>query len=295
MVILGITMGINSSCCLMIDGEVVAAQQEERFKRKKNYDTWPGLAIKSCLKIANLRLDQIDKVIWAGKDPIFMDYFITKRYSSFSNKDMIKEQYSWWRKKLYENVKNDYLKIFKEKIDLTQSPGKKILSNYLLLKKNNEKNNFSKKFKELLVEKELGIDRSKLVCIDHHECHASYSICNEEIGNKKFLIFTVDGSGDKGINATVSILKNKKIKRLFQTKNFIIGRIYRHVTLILGMKWGEHEYKTMGLAPYSSEYYSDGPFDIFNKSLEIKLNKKISIKKKIKRLLFSFFKTTFFL
>ena len=98
MVILGITMGINSSCCLMIDGEVVAAQQEERFKRKKNYDTWPGLAIKSCLKIANLRLDQIDKVIWAGKDPIFMDYFITKRYSSFSNKDMIKEQYSWWRK-----------------------------------------------------------------------------------------------------------------------------------------------------------------------------------------------------
>ena len=135
MVILGITMGTNSSCCLMIDGEVVAAQQEERFKRKKNYDTWPGLAIKSCLKIANLRLNQIDKVIWAGKDPIFMDYFITKRYSSFSNKDMIKEQYSWWRKKLYENVKNDYLKIFKEKIDLTQSPGKKILSNYLSLKK----------------------------------------------------------------------------------------------------------------------------------------------------------------
>ena len=290
MVILGITMGINSSCCLMIDGEVVAAQQEERFKRKKNYDTWPGLAIKSCLKIANLRLDQIDKVIWAGKDPIFMDYFITKRYSSFSNKDMIKEQYSWWRKKLYENVKNDYLKIFKEKIDLTQSPGKKILSNYLSLKKNNEKNNFSKKFKELLIEKELGIDRSKLVCIDHHECHASYSICNEEIGNKKFLIFTVDGSGDKGINATVSILKNKKIKRLFQTKNFIIGRIYRHVTLILGMKWGEHEYKTMGLAPYSSEYYSDGPFDIFNKSLEIKLNKKISIKKKLKDCYFHFLK-----
>ena len=33
--ILGITMGINSSCCLMVNGEVVAAQQEERFKKKK--------------------------------------------------------------------------------------------------------------------------------------------------------------------------------------------------------------------------------------------------------------------
>ena len=69
---------------------------------------------------------------------------------------------------------------------------------------------------------------------------------------------------DKGINATISILRNK-IKRLFQTKNFIIGRIYRHITLILGMKWGEHEYKTMGLAPYSSTYYSDGPYNILIK------------------------------
>ena len=83
--------------------------------------------------------------------------------------------------------------------------------------------------------------------MEHHECHAAYSLCNENIKNKKFLIFTVDGSGDKGINATISVLKNNKIKRLFQTKNLIVGRIYRHVTLILGMKWGEHEYKTMGL------------------------------------------------
>ena len=37
----------------MVDGEVIAAQQEERFKRIKNYDTWPGLAIKSCLNIAS--------------------------------------------------------------------------------------------------------------------------------------------------------------------------------------------------------------------------------------------------
>ena len=78
MIILGITQGINSSCCLMINGEVVVAQQEERYRRVKNYDTWPGLAIKSCLKIANIKPKQIDKVIWAGKDPIFMDYFLTK-------------------------------------------------------------------------------------------------------------------------------------------------------------------------------------------------------------------------
>ena len=70
----------------------------------------------------------------------------------------------------------------------------------------------------------------------------------------------------------------------------IIGRIYRHVTLILGMKWGEHEYKTMGLAPYSSEYYSDGPLKIFSESLKLNLNKKILISKKIKDCYFSFIK-----
>ena len=36
--------------------------------------------------------------------------------------------------------------------------------------------------------------------------------------NSKRLLFTIDGSGDKSINATVSILKNRNIKRIFQTK-----------------------------------------------------------------------------
>ena len=35
------------------------------------------------------------------------------------------------------------------------------------------------------------------------------------------------------------------------------------------MKWGEHEYKTMGLAPYSTKYHSDGPLEVFNKTLKI--------------------------
>ncbi len=290
MVILGITMGINSSCCLMINGKIVAAQQEERYRRIKNYDTWPGLAIKSCLKIGNLKPNQIDKVIWAGKDPIFLDYFLTKRYSSLSNRDMITEQHVYWYKKLYENKKINYLKIFKNKIDLKQAPGKKILQKYLRIKSNKEKKLFSKEFKKLLIEKELGLTSKKLECIEHHECHGYYSICNEKKINNNKLVFTVDGSGDRGINATISIIQNKKLKRLFETKNLIIGRIYRHITLILGMKWGEHEYKTMGLAPYSSQYYSDGPFKIFSESLNLKLKKKIIISKKIKDCYFSFIK-----
>ncbi len=290
MIILGITMGINSSCCLMINGKVIAAEQEERTKKIKNYCTWPENAIQSCLKIAQIKKKQIDKVIWAGQDPIYMDYFLTKRYSNYSNKDMVKEQFEYWYKVMYQNKKINYLKLFKNKIDLNQIPGKKILSSYINQKSLQDKKKFSREFKALLVKERLGIDKSKLVFMEHHECHAYYSICNEKDLNSKRLLFTIDGSGDKSINATVSILKNRNIKRIFQTKNFIVGRIYRHITLLLGMKWGEHEYKVMGLAPYSSKFYSDGPFAIFNKSLEIKLKKKISIRKTIKDCYFTFLK-----
>ena len=35
----------------------------------------------------------------------------------------------------------------------------------------------------------------------------------------------------------------------------MLGRIYRYITLLLGMKPGQHEYKVMGLAPYGTEYH----------------------------------------
>ena len=52
----------------MKNGKVLAAQQEERFVRIKNYCTWPGNAIKSCLKISNTKKQEIDAVVWAGED-----------------------------------------------------------------------------------------------------------------------------------------------------------------------------------------------------------------------------------
>ena len=106
-------MGFNSSAALMIDGKIVAAQQEERFNRIKNYDTWPGKAIDSCLKIANISRKELDAVVWAGKDPGPPEYFLTKRYCSFSLKDMVDEQYNFWYPKMYKNKKIDFLKLYK--------------------------------------------------------------------------------------------------------------------------------------------------------------------------------------
>ena len=102
MIILGISWGFNSSCCLMKHGKVLAAQQEERFVRIKNYCTWPGNAIKSCLKISNTKKQEIDAVVWAGEDTLLPHYFLTNRYSNFSYEDMINEQYNYWYPKIYK-------------------------------------------------------------------------------------------------------------------------------------------------------------------------------------------------
>jgi predicted NodU family carbamoyl transferase len=44
----------DSAACLVVDGEIVAAAQEERFTRRKQDDRFPELAIAYCLKQAGL-------------------------------------------------------------------------------------------------------------------------------------------------------------------------------------------------------------------------------------------------
>ena len=55
------TMG-TSSCALFKDGKLIAAVEEERLSRIKNDGSFPILAIKECLKIANLEIDSIDYI-----------------------------------------------------------------------------------------------------------------------------------------------------------------------------------------------------------------------------------------
>jgi carbamoyltransferase len=71
------------------------------------------------------------------------------------------------------------------------------------------------------------------------------------------------------LNATASIAENGKLTRIYQTDKCILGRIYSHVTLALGMKRLEHEYKVMGLAPYGNLDDSQGVYDILNSYIDV--------------------------
>ena len=68
MYILGISAFYHdSSACLLKDGEIVAAAQEERFTRKKHDAGFPNLAIQYCLKAADISAYQIYNVVFLNK------------------------------------------------------------------------------------------------------------------------------------------------------------------------------------------------------------------------------------
>lgn len=69
--VLGISAGYHdSACCLLQDGRLVAAVQEERFTRVKNDKSFPRHAMRSCLGAAGLSIADIDLVAYY-EDPVW--------------------------------------------------------------------------------------------------------------------------------------------------------------------------------------------------------------------------------
>jgi len=57
----------DSAACLVRDGEIIAAAQEERFTRKKHDSNFPAQAVKYCLKEGNIQTDDLDLVVFYDK------------------------------------------------------------------------------------------------------------------------------------------------------------------------------------------------------------------------------------
>ena len=52
----------DSAAALVVDGEIVAAAQEERFTRRKHDESFPQHAVDFCLTQAGLAAEQLDYV-----------------------------------------------------------------------------------------------------------------------------------------------------------------------------------------------------------------------------------------
>lgn len=263
-ILLGINWEQNSTAALMINGKIVGCSSEERFSRIKNDERYPKNSIDWLLKSFNVAKKEIDNVCFIS-DMWTPSYSLVRHYTQFSIEDYITEQKKIWYQKFYKKNKNvSFLKTFKNKLDLKQFPGKEFWRSKLkyYIEKSDDTSNIKiislgKKIREEVVKIHLGIDSNKVKFIDHSSGHIYYSFFSGKKSSKTLAI-SLDAFGDF-INYKAVVIKKIGKKLSFKTitkgSNFIIARLYRYVTLILGLKPNEHEYKVMGMAPYAKKIY----------------------------------------
>ncbi len=287
--VLAISHGHESNASLMIDGELVASAAEERFTKQKCQMGYPKNAINFCLKYSNLNANDLDNIAIVSKNDM-MEQTLVGRIDTFSIKDFLSEQYDYWQPIIYQNKKVDYLKIFKHKINLKQNfDFREFMKKRKKLRTRKDFSKFFQKMRIKTVIKHLKIkDAKKIIHVEHEKGHQYYALfASPKKFRKNCLILTNEGMGDKS-NISVSTVKNGKLKEVFFSKKNKIGLLYKFMTLMLGMRPSQHEFKVMGLAPYASEYETNRAYNAAFKNLFKTKGFAIDLKNKPKDFFFHF-------
>ena len=258
-VIVGLQVGITSGCAVYRDGAIEFAVSEERYSRIKNDTSFPDLCIAAALKECKLTSSDIESVILVSQN-MSPDHFLINRECSFSVEDYLREQYDFYKPKYFDGKNPDYLDIFSHYID----------HRYTDLLDEIRTSNLPKAFiwnrwRIARVSRLFGISPSKVTIVNHEFAHAAYAYYGSPFRGNDVLAITFDGFGDSA-NATVSTQVGTNLQVLHRYRNYNIGRIYRFITLLLGMKPNEHEYKVMGLAPYASEFTYFKALQVFSEA-----------------------------
>jgi carbamoyltransferase len=237
-----IVLGVNETHCataaVLRDGRIVGCASEERFSRLKNDAGYPRLAVDALLKQCGIAPAQIDLVALSGARAASREWLNRVLH----DEDYVKEYYgvSWPspRRSIEKKVR-------------------KWGAKFGLIDASRGKFGITQADRLAFVTDHLGISKERIVCLDHHTCHAAAAYHGSGFEGREALVLTNDNSGD-GLCATASTGKSDTLARHEATASApgSLGAFYSFVTLALGMKFGEHEYKVMGMAPYASEKYA---------------------------------------
>ncbi len=216
--ILGIHDGHNAAAALVVDGRCVAAVQEERLNRVKNWSGFPARSIARVLELGGCAIVDVDHVAFNGHH---MPY-----------------------PKSREEILQEY-----ERTGSVGTTLKRFLKTIGLKTLHRER----RKRERLAAATALGFPAAKIEFVDHHTCHAAAAYYGQSHIKDPVLVLTNDGAGD-GLCATVSLGRDGKLDRLASVpESDSIGNLYAMTTFLMGMIPLEHEYKLMGLAPYAPE------------------------------------------
>lgn len=207
----------DSAAALIMDGEIIAAAQEERFSRKKHDAEFPLNAINYVLYDAKITMEDVDYVVFYDK-PFLKFERLLETYVSMSPKgfnSFRKAMPIWLKEKLF-------------------------LKDFLL-----------KQFKEL----DKGFKVDKLMFSEHHVSHAASAFYPSPF--KEAIVLTLDGVGEWTTTSVAIGKDNKLdfVKELHFPHS--LGLLYSAFTYYTGFKVNSGEYKLMGLAPYGVPIFKD--------------------------------------
>jgi carbamoyltransferase len=233
MIVLGVSETHCATAAILRDGVIVGCASEERFTRLKNDAGYPRLAVDALLRELGLRAEQIDLVALAGR----------RAYAR-----------EWMNRVLHDA---DYARQYYGVRLQEPSAGlgkraRKLGARLGLVERARGKFTLSESERLGLVTGHLGVGRERILTLDHHTCHAAAAYFGAPFAGAPALVLTNDNSGD-GLCATASRGAGTSLERREAAASApgSLGSFYSFVTLVLGMKFGEHEYKVMGLAPYA--------------------------------------------
>lgn len=207
----------DSAAALVVDGEIIAAAQEERFTRKKHDPGYPASAIDYVLSEGDLSIDQIDYVAFYDK-PFLKFERLLETYVAHAPKG---------------------LKSFRMAMPIW-------LSEKLFLK-----NQLAKELKKL----DKKFDPEKLLFGEHHFSHAASAFYPSPF--QEAVVLTLDGVGEWATTTVAIGKGNKLdiVKEIHFPHS--LGLLYSAFTYYTGFKVNSGEYKVMGLAPYGEPKYKD--------------------------------------
>jgi len=221
MYILGISAFYHdSAACLIKNGEIIAAAQEERFTRKKHDLAFPKHAIQYCIQEANINPSHIDHIVFYEK-PFVKFERLLETYLAFAPKgfkSFVKAMPIWIKEKLFQ------------KAALT---------------------------KELSAA--LGGDDAdwdeKILFSEHHLSHAASAYYPSPF--ESAAVLTLDGVGEW--TTTSYAIGNANELNVLKEIHFphSLGLLYSAFTYYTGFRVNSGEYKVMGLAPYGEPKYTN--------------------------------------
>ncbi|MDC0213241.1 carbamoyltransferase [Gammaproteobacteria bacterium] len=210
----------DSAACLIDDGVIFAAVQEERFTRKKHDPSFPKNSINYCLEVTESAPKDIDLIV-----------FYEKPFSKF---ERILETYLAFAPKGFKSFSSSLPLWIKEKLFQ-----KKMINDEL---------------RSLGFDSDIDWDK-RLRFSEHHLSHAASAFFPSPF--ESAAILTIDGVGEW--TTTSMAIGNGNDLKVHKEIHFphSLGLLYSAFTYYTGFRVNSGEYKVMGLAPYGEAKYTN--------------------------------------